>query len=463
MSKNMRARKCAPALIAALAVLAVALVTVPVASYAAEGASSDMSDDFSHAGDAYQQTSAEEHTDGRLTSFQIANGDLALRGISAYQIVINPTNLEWQTNPGAQYEVTDVTVSDERVATAYKWTSAYGDVWSLTPGYVGGTATVTATAVDKTDPNNILTTTATVTCTPGEGWVPASDLVLGQNGVVRVSLGWADQGGYMPLTMSQLRAICSDDDLHFTIADPSIAKVVDGTRVVPLKAGTTTISMSIDDLFYGKTTTLTAQLVVTDGAATTTVANEQGATLTHTVTDKNGFVEDEAWRSLTLVTNWLGGDEAQDAVDSVAVAIAGVTGHPYVYDLHLLDVFGDVFQIPEGESATVTLPIPEGLSADGLRVFHVADDGTVTDMSATVDAEAGTVSFTTTHFSTFVLANVKTDDGGAGGGSDTKQASAEKAADKLAATGDAGSAAALLTAASGSMALLGSRVIRKRH
>lgn len=190
-------------------------------------------------------------------------------------------------------------------------------------------------------------------------------------------------------------------------------------------------------------------------AGQTVLKNESGATLTHTP-NSGELGGDDVWSTLTFVTEWIGGDEAQAAVDSLVASVDGVVGHPYVYDLHLLSIDGKVFPIPDGDSVTVTLPIPEGLSAEGLRVFHVADDGTVTDMNATVDAEAGTVSFTTTHFSTFVLANVKTNDGGAGG------ASGEKTADTLAATGDAGSIVALLTAASGSMALLGASQLRKR-
>lgn len=129
-------------------------------------------------------------------------------------------------------------------------------------------------------------------------------------------------------------------------------------------------------------------------------ANEQGASFTHEGADF-------PWRMLTLVTDQLGGDVAQAATDAVVAAVDGVTGHPYVFDIHLANTDGSVFTIPEGEKVTVTLPIPKGLSAEGLRVFHVANDGTVTDMNAVVDAEAGTVSFETTHFSTFVLANVK--------------------------------------------------------
>lgn len=186
----------------------------------------------------------------------------------------------------------------------------------------------------------------------------------------------------------------------------------------------------------------------------TVITNEQGASVSHKPSGDDWSTSDGFWSSLTLVTDHLGGDVAQTATDSVVAAIDGVTGHPYVFDIHLEDMLGDVFEIPEGDSVTVTLPIPEGLSAEGLHVFHVADDGTVTDMNATVDAEAGTVSFMTTHFSTFVLANVAADDSGKGAGEKT---------DGLAKTGDASALPALLTAVSGGAALLGGRALRRRR
>ena len=186
----------------------------------------------------------------------------------------------------------------------------------------------------------------------------------------------------------------------------------------------------------------------------TVITNEQGASVSHKPSGDDWSTSDGFWSSLTLVTDHLGGDVAQTATDSVVAAIDGVTGHPYVFDIHLEDMLGDVFEIPEGDSVTVTLPIPEGLSAEGLHVFHVADDGTVTDMNATVDAETGTVSFTTTHFSTFVLANVAADDSGKGAGEKT---------DGLAKTGDASALPALLAAVSGGAALLGGRALRRRR
>ena len=164
---------------------------------------------------------------------------------------------------------------------------------------------------------------------------------------------------------------------------------------------------------------LTAPATLTLGTSTETViSNAQGATLTHTVSgkvDADGFGDDAVWSMLTLVTDWIGGDAAETAGDAINTAVAGVKAM-YVYDIHLEDWEGNEFAVPEGDRVTVTLPIPEGMSAENLFVFHVADDGTVTDIHATVDAEAGTVSFETTHFSTFVLANVEPGSGSVGAG-----------------------------------------------
>ena len=145
-------------------------------------------------------------------------------------------------------------------------------------------------------------------------------------------------------------------------------------------------------------------------ASETVIANEDGAMLTHQVgtvagEDGSSYSDDAIWSMLTLVTDWLDGDVATAAGDAINAAIAGVT-KMYVYDIRLEDPTGAEFEIPAGDQVTVTMRVPLGMSLEGLRVFHVADDGTVTDMNATVNADAGTVSFTTSHFSTFVLANV---------------------------------------------------------
>ena len=184
------------------------------------------------------------------------------------------------------------------------------------------------------------------------------------------------------------------------------------------------------------------------------IANAEGFTLTYGATSD--------WNAeYHLVSTHLGNDAAQAATDSVVAVVDGVTGHPYVFDIHLADSWGNETAIPGGRPVTVTAPIPEGLSPENLRVFHVADDGTVTDMNAIVDAKAGTVSFETTHFSTFVFANVEVDDEQAKPAGE-KNNTAEKNDDGLAKTGDVSALPVLLATVGGSAALLGARALRRR-
>ena len=200
--------------------------------------------------------------------------------------------------------------------------------------------------------------------------------------------------------------------------DKALSYQLNGTGTILRTGGPQVLSIQLDS-----PATLNLTL-----SGETVITNAQGATLTHTVSgavDAEGMGEDGLWSMLSLVTTWLGEDAAAAAGDAVNTAIQGVTTM-YVYDIHLEDPNGAEFAIPAGDQVTVTLPIPEKLSAENLHVFHVADDGTVTDMNATVDAAAGTVSFTTSHFSTFVLANVA-----------PQQTAATNAGETLTATGDA--------------------------
>ena len=232
-------------------------------------------------------------------------------------------------------------------------------------------------------------------------------------------------------------------------------------RLEPADAGTVAVN-SVGDGMLGLRVQLDkpATLVV-EPSDTVTISNESGASLTVPATSS----DPNFYHWLTLETTWLDDAAAQEPFDALVSAVDGVT-KAYVYDISLLGPDGVAVQPLEGDAVAVTLPIPEGLSADGLRVFHVADDGTVTDMGATVDAGARTVTFTTTHFSTFVLANV----GGQPDGEavpETKPAGeknvTEPSGEAVPATGDAGSAAALLAAGSGAAALLGSRALRRRR
>lgn len=165
----------------------------------------------------------------------------------------------------------------------------------------------------------------------------------------------------------------------------------------------------------------------------TVITNEQGATITHTP-NSGEHGDDGSWSMLTLVTDPITGEAADKATVALKDAVAGVS-NAHFFDICLLDPAGKVFTIPEGDHVVVTLPVPASMSLENLRVFHIADDGTVTDMNATVDVESRTVSFTTTHFSTFVLANIEGD----GVASQVKplDTNDEQSAGTLADTGDA--------------------------
>ena len=74
-----------------------------------------------------------------------------------------------------------------------------------------------------------------------------------------------------------------------------------------------------------------------------------------------------------------------------------------VYDIRL-EKDGVVCQPADGDTVTVTLPIPPGWDAARMVVYRAEADGTLTDLNCTVSADGKTVSFHTTHFSTYVLA-----------------------------------------------------------
>ncbi len=100
-----------------------------------------------------------------------------------------------------------------------------------------------------------------------------------------------------------------------------------------------------------------------------------------------------------------------DIYTRVEKALSGVVSdmsHAYVMEITaLLD--GKPVQ-PDG-AVQVTFAIPDGLSADHLKLFYVAENGEKEEVSITVNKTANTVTANLTHFSTYVLANVTVDEG----------------------------------------------------
>ncbi len=60
---------------------------------------------------------------------------------------------------------------------------------------------------------------------------------------------------------------------------------------------------------------------------------------------------------------------------------------------------------------TVTFSLPSSWTAEGLKLYYVADDGTTEVIPVTVDATAKTVTATLTHFSTYALCHTAAADG----------------------------------------------------
>ncbi len=67
---------------------------------------------------------------------------------------------------------------------------------------------------------------------------------------------------------------------------------------------------------------------------------------------------------------------------------------------------------PSGGAVQVTFGIPKHLSADNLKLYYVDENGKVEEISITVNKDAQTVTANLTHFSTYVLANVKSTQSG---------------------------------------------------
>jgi len=127
----------------------------------------------------------------------------------------------------------------------------------------------------------------------------------------------------------------------------------------------------------------------------TTIESESGAQLKTEGKDKYyAFME--------LVVEEVA-TEAGERAEGIVLEALGNAADVQAYDIHL-EYDGEEKAILEGDTVTVTLPIPEGWDAENVVIYHVSEDGKITDMQGTVDVENRTISFDTTHFSIFVMA-----------------------------------------------------------
>ena len=446
----------------ALAVVA-ALAFAPVAAYAADEASAAEADPVVVA--EVVPTASTPLTEGRIEGPAFVSIDLA-------DVVANDPDgfyaLNIAVNDGAEYIMADKPImSDESVITTY-----VGDGQLSVSGLKQGVSTLSFLLTDASDPENVVeTNTIEITVydsreakdeyrlfvDTGDEWGGLSDGWVSSDRMFEQSAEETLRANGYDFEVGE--AVRLGDGNYYYFQGWEVEGGAFAIDEVPAKGAFVSTGYTYHDgatlrfMDCAVRALWSSEPTPEPEPETNYRVNQQGNTITFPNTPEWNF----DW---VLVTDHIGGDAAQTATDAVVDAVDGVTGHPYVSDSYL-DSYGTDVEVPEGDTVTVTLRIPEGLSADGLHVFHV-DGAKVTDMNATVDAKAGTVSFETTHFSTFVLANVEADEQPAVEETTDDQKPGEKP-EGLAKTGDAGSAVALLAALSGSATLAGAAALRRRR
>lgn len=163
-------------------------------------------------------------------------------------------------------------------------------------------------------------------------------------------------------------------------------------ELIPASAGT--ISRIPGSYVLQVNITAPATIKVTAGTSTT-IVNGNGSSLTTTG-------DDLYYSALTLVVDDITDSEGSDA-SQIVISSLGGDAKAIAFDIHL-ELDGEEYPVQDGDSVTVTLPVPDGWNAGDILIYYVSDDGTMTDMQAVPSADGKTVSFTTTHFSTYVMA-----------------------------------------------------------
>ena len=142
----------------------------------------------------------------------------------------------------------------------------------------------------------------------------------------------------------------------------------------------------------------------TQPEVTTTTAKSENTT---TAPTENLIGEDKATGVQLLAADGVISEGTQLNV-KIGSADITIDAHIYVLDITLVNAQGATVQ-PNG-SVTVKIPLPEGFEDSGTYyVYYQDDDGKLTDMHATFTSD-GYVTFTTTHFSTYILSPEKLSD-----------------------------------------------------
>lgn len=419
-----------------------------------------------------------------LTEFSFVDDEVTADGAPVGGGRVLAVDLDYAVNEGAMTTVTMEIVSsdpEDIVSLRKVDTTDYYTSWVAVPnGPRGGTAVVKATCTDV-NTGRQLTDTIVVNVRQDPSWIPVEQATVSDP--AEVTLDLATDKGYelsYPDDFFNCWYLSTVSVDRGNVVGLEVNERGDASVVVPIGVGVCNVTVELEDMIFGGTRSFDVRFVVNDSStgqsgedASVTglpISNESGASVTPWFKNPEEY-DPVVWKSLTLVTEWLGGEDnpvSDVVVAAVNDAVKDLQSY-VVFDIHLTDAQGNVFEVPDGVLMTVALPIPESMGTTGIQVLHVADDGTVTVMpDVIVDEQNRVVYFTTDHFSTFVVAQ-----SGSGQASDDPQAgedvvtpetpAGEKDEQTVPETGDFSFVAPLLAAVSGTGALLGARALRRRR
>ena len=126
------------------------------------------------------------------------------------------------------------------------------------------------------------------------------------------------------------------------------------------------------------------------------------------ITDKETGIQLDAESGIVPADTELQIEKATgDRYAIVSKALEDKAGKFEAFDISLLS--GEKEIQPEG-TVKITMPVPSGYDTDNLAVYHISDDGELTEIDFTLSSDQKSVSFETDHFSMYALAELKKQD-----------------------------------------------------
>lgn len=177
------------------------------------------------------------------------------------------------------------------------------------------------------------------------------------------------------------------------------SKVTTATTVTTTTNKPTTTTAGVTDTTTPGTTPGTTAATTTDAITTTTTLPE----VTETVAQTEGLMLQSAENAFpeNTVVKVEKVEKNAPVYETVETALKPIAEKFVAYEITATK---DNRAVQPDGTVTATFDIPTGFDTAKTVVLYVADDGTVEELSSTVDANTGKVTAVLTHFSTYVVA-----------------------------------------------------------